>query len=280
MSASGEREDNLNKSSPFEKWGCAIFILATVLLTLERYLIFAVLLQQADRGNQAAEHLVVFLFGNPPFSIFDVLLGLSLPDEGLLFLLQPRNLVVLAIQAAHFGMNLGLVYIPFWFVSKIRQAARPQETEEAAETVGGQRWLLLSTVAGVAGGLLEAVVIVSTEIVSAAHIILSSNTGTESARAMTHAAIGCCGAVLRWLAVPAGAGFLASYLMLRSDVRFATLSRKEVAIGGAVAGALVIIVDTIGVVLVSLLIPSPATPAIYFATLCMGQAVALCDPSA
>jgi hypothetical protein len=72
-------------------------------------------------GSPVAFSARSFLFGEPPYSVFDVLLGFVVPDEGLLYLLQPRNLALAFAQAIHFGINFGLATLPFWLLSRIHR---------------------------------------------------------------------------------------------------------------------------------------------------------------
>ena len=134
MTAPDQPGNDQGEQSSFERWGCVLLILATLLFAVERYLIFGVVQQWSAQGNRAAEQLVDLLFGEAPFSVFDVLLGFEFPDEGLLFLLQPRNLAVGAIQAVHFGLNLGLVTLPFWLLKELRQVVAVRKaTEQGAQ---------------------------------------------------------------------------------------------------------------------------------------------------
>jgi hypothetical protein len=70
-----------------------------------------------------ASEVLRFLYGEPPYSILDVLLGFAVPDQGLMFLLQPHNLLLALAQAVHFGLTWGLIYGLFWFVERSRRAA-------------------------------------------------------------------------------------------------------------------------------------------------------------
>jgi len=108
----------------FGKYGCAVLIIASVLFAVQRFILFSWLLYQASLGRAFAPSAAEFLFGNPPYTLTDILLGLEFPDEGLLYLLQPHNLAIAVTQAAHFGLTIGLVYIPFFLFGKARTSPR------------------------------------------------------------------------------------------------------------------------------------------------------------
>ena len=104
------------------RWGCAILILATVLFAVQRVVLLAFLSSAASNGNALGTEALQFLFGSPPYSIIDTLLGFEIPDQGLFFLLQPHNLLLGLAQAVHFGINLGIVYAFFWVIETFRSA--------------------------------------------------------------------------------------------------------------------------------------------------------------
>jgi hypothetical protein len=95
-----------------ERFEFPIIIIALVLYGLERWLAFA-FLQSRSASAGALESMVMgFLFGQPPFSIFNILLGFEL-NQGLFVLLQPRILLSVTIQIAHFWVNYWIVRFPF-----------------------------------------------------------------------------------------------------------------------------------------------------------------------
>jgi hypothetical protein len=110
-----------------ERWGCAIFAIGAVLFASQRFILFNLLLPASELENTAAAQAHRFLFGHPPYSIVDVLLGFEVPDEGLLFLLQPHNLLLGFTQALHTGLNLLVVYGAAWLLATIlaRTSRRP-----------------------------------------------------------------------------------------------------------------------------------------------------------
>jgi hypothetical protein len=114
-SAALEHEDPVT-----QRWGWAVLIIAALLFAIERYILFSVLVPLSAAGSQAAAQTLAFLYGNPPYSFFDVLLGFQIPDEGLMFLLQPHNMLLGFAQAIHFGINLGLAFAPFWVFEKLK----------------------------------------------------------------------------------------------------------------------------------------------------------------
>jgi hypothetical protein len=109
--------------SELSRWGCLLFGLAAVLLAAQRAAGFSLLAQLSEQGSQGADQALQFLFGQRPFSLFDILLGLELPDENasLLALLQLRTMAIAVIQALHYGVNCLVVYGFFRAVSWIGQ---------------------------------------------------------------------------------------------------------------------------------------------------------------
>src|SRR3972149_5092387 len=107
-----ERQHNAAKqeNDAGEARGCGAMVVSTLLFAAERYLLFLTLTQSSMGTPSAASQTHRFLFGDPPFSLFDVLLGFQIPDEGGVFLLQPHNLLLAFTQAVHFGLCLGIVH--------------------------------------------------------------------------------------------------------------------------------------------------------------------------
>ena len=124
MTQMSSPESHDTQDQVFGKYGCAVFILAAVLFAVQRFILFGWLLLQSSLGRAFAPNATEFLFGNPPYSLTDILLGLEFPDEGLLYLLQPHNLAIAVTQAAHFGITIGLVYVPFFLFIKARTSPR------------------------------------------------------------------------------------------------------------------------------------------------------------
>ena len=120
-STTSEHEDPVTR-----RWGWAVLIIAALLFAIERYILFSVLVPLSAAGSQAAAQALAFLYGNPPYSIFNVLLGFQIPDEGLMFLLQPHNMLLGFTQALHYGINLGLAFAPFWLLEKLKAKTQPR----------------------------------------------------------------------------------------------------------------------------------------------------------
>jgi len=108
----------------FGRFGCAILFLAALLFGAQRFVLFSWLLHQWSVGHAFAPSATEFLFGNPPYTLTDILLGLEFPDEGLIHLLQPHNLTIAVTQAVHYGIAIGLVYIPFFLFIRARTSPR------------------------------------------------------------------------------------------------------------------------------------------------------------
>jgi len=111
-----------SKDNATEKWGCAILIVAVVLFAIQRFVLFVILYQLSAAGSGSASQVLGFLFGEPPHSIFNIILGFPIPDEGLFFLLQPYNLLLGFVQAVHGGINFGIAYALFWLIEQVRLA--------------------------------------------------------------------------------------------------------------------------------------------------------------
>jgi hypothetical protein len=107
-----------SQESLTSRWGCGIFLASTILFAIQRFILFSVLLSFSNDGNQFFGQIFGFLFGNPPYSFLDILFGFQIPDEGLIFLLQPHNLLLGLVQAIHFGINLTLVSGFVWVIGK------------------------------------------------------------------------------------------------------------------------------------------------------------------
>jgi hypothetical protein len=101
-----------------ERFEFVIVIIALGLYVAERCLAFA-FLDSRGAGAGAMESLLrQILFGRPPFSIFNVVLGFDL-NQGLFGLVQPFNLLAVTIQVVHFLINYGIVRIPFLLLANI-----------------------------------------------------------------------------------------------------------------------------------------------------------------
>lgn len=124
MSLNQDFKQSDPEQSLLEKFGCLIFTIAALLLAAQRYLAFVFLGWESASGSSTAFSIMDFMFGDPPYSVFDVLLGFQIPDEGIFFLLQPHNLALGLVQAVHFGINVGLTMFPFWLLAKIRKLTR------------------------------------------------------------------------------------------------------------------------------------------------------------
>jgi len=102
------------------RWGWAVLLIGALLFATQRYILFSVLVPLSAARSEAAAQTLAFLYGNPPYSIFDVLLGFQIPDEGIVFLLQPHNMLLGIAQALHYGINLALAFAPFWLLEKLK----------------------------------------------------------------------------------------------------------------------------------------------------------------
>lgn len=109
-----------------ERFEAVIIIIAFVLYVAERYFAF-VFLDSRAAGAGAMESLVrQVMFGRPPYSFLNVLLGFDL-NQGLFGLVQPINLLAVTIQVILFLINYWIVRFPFLLVVKITSGKPDQE---------------------------------------------------------------------------------------------------------------------------------------------------------
>ena len=123
MSASHPQSDQHSTSSSMERWAGWIIGVAVVFFAVQRVILLGFLTSSSNAGNGLAVEVLRFLYGEPPYSILDTLLGFYVPEQGLLFLLQPHNLLLALAQAIHFGANYGLSYGLFWLIERVRRVA-------------------------------------------------------------------------------------------------------------------------------------------------------------
>jgi len=131
-----------------EKWGCGIWILTAILFGTQRYILFSLLPALSPYSTGWPGQLHRFLFGAPPYSVFDVLLGFQVPDEGLLFLFQLHNLLIALVQAVHTGINYGLAYLAFWLVEQLRSRTYGRPWLRASGCLGSIGLLVVLALAG------------------------------------------------------------------------------------------------------------------------------------
>lgn len=105
-----------------DRWGCAIWIVAALLVAAQRVALFLVLAPHSHSIDRPLLDLHKFLFGEYPYSILDILFGFQIPDSGLLFIIQPHNWLIGGVQAVHVFLNFALVYCLLWFFSILRRA--------------------------------------------------------------------------------------------------------------------------------------------------------------
>ena len=123
MALSHSQSDLPATKSYFERRSGWITAVAVIVFAAQRLTLLSYLTSLAAARSALAAEVLHFLYGEPPYSILDTLLGFYVPDEGLLFLLQPHNLLLALAQAVHFGVTLGVVYGSFWVVENSSRAA-------------------------------------------------------------------------------------------------------------------------------------------------------------
>lgn len=95
-----------------------ILLFALALYIIERCIAFVFLQSRSGSIGGLESQLLDFFFGQPPYSIFDLLLGFD-PTGGLLDLLHPRSLLVVTVQIIHFWVNYWMIKLPFRLVFRI-----------------------------------------------------------------------------------------------------------------------------------------------------------------
>jgi len=118
--------DNLSHSetigkpeADLDRFDIPIVVIALVLYVIERILAFSFLLGRSGSAGTLETQVMGFLFGQPPFSILDVLLGFDF-TQGLFGLAQPKTLVLATIQIAHFWVNYWIVKFPIMIFQNLR----------------------------------------------------------------------------------------------------------------------------------------------------------------
>jgi hypothetical protein len=106
-----------NDKDDLERFEFPIIAIAFVLYVVERCLAFAFLQSRSGDAGAFEFQVMGFLFGQPPYSILNLLLGFDL-NLGLFGLFQPINLLRGMIQAAHFLANYWIVRFPFLYISR------------------------------------------------------------------------------------------------------------------------------------------------------------------
>jgi len=100
----------IHQNNP-ERFDTAIVILALILYIVERYAIFAYLLNHSNPASGIESQMLGFLFGRPPFSILNILLGFD-SSQGLFGIILPINFLAVVLQSGHFLLNYLMVRIP------------------------------------------------------------------------------------------------------------------------------------------------------------------------
>ena len=95
-----------------ERFDTAIGIFALILYILERYAIFAYLLNHSNPVSGFESQILEFLFGRPPYSILNILLGFD-SSQDLFGIILPINFLSVVLQSGHFLLNYLMVRFPF-----------------------------------------------------------------------------------------------------------------------------------------------------------------------
>jgi hypothetical protein len=105
-----------NDKENLERFEFPIVAISLVLYMVERCLAFALLQSRSGDAGALESQIMVFFFGQPPYSILNLLLGFDL-NQGLFGLIQPINLLRAMIQAAHFLVNYWIARFPFLLIT-------------------------------------------------------------------------------------------------------------------------------------------------------------------
>ncbi len=111
MENSARPGKNLQSESGLNRFEIPIGLLAIALYAIERVLAFAYLQNQTGSAGMESR-LLGFFFGQPPYSILDVLLGFDVPETWIGFL-NPMNILQTLLQTLHFLINWFLSGLPF-----------------------------------------------------------------------------------------------------------------------------------------------------------------------
>jgi hypothetical protein len=107
-----------DRKMDLEMFDFAIAIIALGLYVLERCIVFALLQNRISDASSWQTWIQGVLYGQPPYSILNVLLGFDL-NQGLFGWVQPRYLLTVTIQVVHFLANYWIVRFPFLLMVKI-----------------------------------------------------------------------------------------------------------------------------------------------------------------
>jgi hypothetical protein len=112
MKFSADPKQDDKPDSDLKRFETPIGLLAIALYVIERLLAFAFLQDRAGSGTGLESQLLGFFFGQPPYSILDILFGFDIP-ESLIGIFNPRNIIQAILQAVHFLINWWLAGLPF-----------------------------------------------------------------------------------------------------------------------------------------------------------------------
>ncbi len=113
------------RKTDLERFEFAIVIIALALYVAERWFGFALLQGRTGFAGWFESQVKEFLFGQPPYSILNLLLGFDL-NQGLFGFLQPLNLFRVVIQAAHFLINYWIVRAQLFFIAGLKDRKTDQ----------------------------------------------------------------------------------------------------------------------------------------------------------
>jgi len=109
-------QDRSPAHNPLERFEPLIGFLAFALYVAERCLAFACLQNFSGSGTGLETQLLEFFFGQPPYSIFNILLGFG-PPESLLGILTPRNILQAILQGLQFLANWWIIGMLFRLIA-------------------------------------------------------------------------------------------------------------------------------------------------------------------
>ncbi len=205
-------------------------------------------------------------------------LGLTIDQAAERALRLFEQVITLGVKASEAKMirgTLAAMYAEFPHLrGKVRFGRRKQAGREGSPR-GTLKWLKIGLVTGIGFGFLDLLLLMGIAVLGFILSAGSTAADIKDVPSTTYSLLGCCGAMVRWFVVSAGAGVVAAYSLLRGDVHLASSPGTKSAGSGAVAGLVTILIDTVGVVLASILMPSAPNPLLYLITLCIWQGIGL-----
>jgi hypothetical protein len=104
----------------------AVVVLALLLYVLERYAAFVFLEWRTGSGGSVEAQLLGFFFGQPPYSLLDILLGFD-SYQGLFGLPVWKYVPQVIIQGMLFLTNAWIISFCIYYIGKLSKLFQPQK---------------------------------------------------------------------------------------------------------------------------------------------------------